>query len=105
MIEGSPLLLALSIGALALLVLTYRPWRWLVCGHPFGSNPVTHRLERCHRKPFHRGPHLHAYEVEARLYAPRGSIHWGEIERERCVCGHMHATLDDAIACSFGADQ
>lgn len=95
MIEGSPFLLALSIGALALLLATYRPWRWLVCGHPFGSNPVTHRLERCHRKPFHRGPHLHPS-------APL--VGYTRSQPERCGAGHVHADMGDAIACSFGAE-
>lgn len=98
MIEQSDVALAAAVLLTVAIGLSYRPWRFLKCGHPFGVNPVSGRMDRCSLQPFHRGQHVRPWSNPA-FVAPRRPL---VVVRERCCEGHAHSSLEDAITCTLG---
>ena len=108
MIERSDVLTAAAVLVTIAIAASYKPWRKLKCGHGFGVNPTTGRIDRCKLPPFHRGKHVRPWsEPEFIGYRSRHVMVVGRpalVVRERCCDGHAHASLEDAITCSLGGD-
>lgn len=108
MIERSDVALAAAVLLTVAIGLSYRPWRHLKCGHPFGLNPTSRRIDRCGLPPFHRGQHVRPWSDPAFVVHRAAHIMVvgkpAIVVRELCCVGHEHATLDDAITCSLGYD-
>lgn len=107
MIERSDVLTACAVLLALAIGLSYRPWRRLRCGHPFGLNPTSRRIDRCGLPPFHRGQHVRPWSDPVFVAGYRGPLHITVVGkpivvRERCCEGHTHDTLEDAITCSLG---
>lgn len=106
MIERSNVALAAAVLVTVAVGLSYKPWRRLRCGHPFGINPTSGRIGRCSLPPFHRGQHVRPWSDPSFVVDRTAHVMVvgkpALVVRERCCEGHAHATLDDAITCSLG---
>lgn len=106
MIERSDVLTACAVLLTLAIGLSYRPWRRLRCGHPFGLNPTSRRIDRCGLPPFHRGQHVRPWSDPAFVVDRTARVMVvgkpAIVVRERCCEGHSHESLEDAITCSLG---